>query len=450
MQFLMLGTIVVVMVTSFVVTSLHLPSVLKLVPELMTALAVPYIIAAGSQQRFQFVNSKYWVMFGIALFFMVCGIVVNDVDSGPAIAGMRAYLRAMPFFLVAATYAFSPDQIKTQLRLLLGLALLQLPFAGYQRWQLWRQGRFTGDYVFGTVGDSGILSLFLIASVCVATALMLRRYMTKTAYALLFFLLLAPTSINETKVTIVLLPLALLVVLIVGGTPGKRLRVLAGATAMLAVFGALFVPVYDLMQTKNPYKKDITTFFTDKKELNRYLKAKHAGVGSVNEVGRGDALRIPLQYLSSDPVKLAFGLGIGNASDSSLGKNFSGRYDEIFQRIRITSFSTFTLELGVLGTVLIFVLYWMIFRDALFVARNDDGLYGALGVGWTAVTVIMAIGTIYTNIHVFESLSFLFWYFSGVMAARRMHLVSMPAVPEANSQLASGRGGLQDGHLIGA
>lgn len=427
MQALMLSTIVLVMTSAFAAVTLQLSGAVKLVPELMAALVVPYIIVAGSRQRFQFVHIKYWAVFGALLFSMACGLIVNDVDEGPVIAGLRTYLRAMPFFLLPATFAFTTGQVGKQLKLLLALALLQLPFAGFQRWQLWQQGRFTGDLVVGTLGDSGILSILMISAVAVVTGFMLRGYLTKGRFALLFFLLLAPTTINETKVTVILLPLALLVALMIGAAPGKRLRVLAAAAGMLAVFGAIFVPVYDLMQTNNPYKKDITTFFTDKKQLNKYLEAKHAGVGATSQVGRGDALRIPIQYLARDPVQLAFGLGIGNASASSLGKAYTGRYNEIFARITITAFSSFVLELGLLGTGLVFVLYWLIFRDSLAVARNDGGLFGALAVGWAAVTVVITVSTIYGNIQIFESLSFLFWYFSGMIAARRMQLTTLPA-----------------------
>jgi hypothetical protein len=38
------------------------------------------------------------------------------------------------------------------------------------------------------------------------------------------------------------------------------------------------------------------------------------------------------------------------------------------------------------------------------------------------VTVILAVATAYKTTYTFESLSYLFWYFSGVIAARPMQL----------------------------
>jgi len=422
MQRLVLLAIFAVMTVAYVAITFRLPGVVKLVPELLSALMIPFIIVAGSRQRFEFFAAKYWLLCGTLLFCMICGLLINDVDSGPTIAGLRNYLRIAPFFLLPATFEFKEGQLKQQLRLLLVLALTQVPFASFQRWQLWRQGRFTGDLVVGTLNDSGILSIFLIGAVLVLTGLVLRDRISKPRFTILFFLLLLPTTINETKATVILLPLGLLTALVVGSVPGRRLRIVGAAAALLVCFGAIFVPVYDLMQTNNPYKKDITTFFTDKEQLGKYMEAKRAGVGSVTQVGRGDALRIPIQYLARDPVQFMFGLGIGNASESSLGKAFTGKYAAIFSRITITAFSTFFLELGLLGTGLLFLLYWLIFRDTLFVARHDRGLFGALAVGWAGVTALIVVSTVYTNIQIFESLSFLFWFLSGLMTARRVHL----------------------------
>lgn len=429
MQALILSVIVAVMTVGYAATALALPGVVKLIPELIAALAVPYIILAGSRQRFRFLQPKYLVVFGFLAFSMLCGILINDVDAGPTIAGLRTYLRVVPLFLLPAVFSFTDEQLAKQLKLLLFLSLLQTPFAAYQRWQLWQESRFTGDLVMGTLGDSGILSVFLISAVTLLTALMLRDRLSKGWFTVLFFALLIPTTINETKVTVILLPLGLIVALAVGSPRGARLKIVGAAAGLLVLFGAIFIPVYNLMQTNNPYAKDITTFFTDKRQLDKYLEAKYAGVGTTRQVGRGDALRIPVEYVSEDPVRMAFGLGIGNSSESSLGRTFSGKFAPLFARIMITGFSAFVLELGLLGTALIFLFYWLIFRDALYVARHDRGLVGAIGVGWTGVTAVIALATLYANTQVFESLSFLFWYFAGLVCARRAQLMQQPTLP---------------------
>jgi hypothetical protein len=170
----------------------------------------------------------------------------------------------------------------------------------------------------------------------------------------------------------------------------------------------------------NPFKneRDITAFFSDKKKLGKYLSSDVGGLGTKKDVRRGDAVIVPLEYLAQDPVKLMFGLGIGAVSPSQLGTNFEGTYYLLFQKFLIISFTTFLLEFGLLGLMVIGVLFWMVFFDTLTVLRRDDSLVGALAAGWSGVVVIFAIDVFYTNFHEFTCVTYLYWYFSGLICAR--------------------------------
>jgi len=68
------------------------------------------------------------------------------------------------------------------------------------------------------------------------------------------------------------------------------------------------------------------------------------------------------------------------------------------------------------------VLYWMIFRDSITVARTDDSLAGLLAIAWSGITLLVVVATPYKNMHNYVSLSYFFWYFSGLIAARRMRI----------------------------
>ena len=111
------------------------------------------MILLGTRNRFQFVRPQYWIVFGALVITIICGILVNSVDSGPVFAGIRTYLRAIPWFLVPAVYAFSNEQVAAQLRTLLVVALLQVPFAIQQRMTSIEQGKATGDFTSGTLLD---------------------------------------------------------------------------------------------------------------------------------------------------------------------------------------------------------------------------------------------------------------------------------------------------------
>ncbi|HEY6456512.1 MAG TPA: hypothetical protein VIY90_14660 [Steroidobacteraceae bacterium] len=438
--------------------ALGAPAPLKFLPEACSGVVAIYVLLEGMHKGFAGIAPKYWVVFGVLSFLIVCGILTNGVGSGPILSGARFYTRAMPLFLLPAIAQFSDKQLTQQLKLMLGVALLQVPIASYQRWIIWSAGRFSGDDVRGTLMDSGVLSIFLICCVLVLTGLFMKKQIGRTKFLLLFFVLLLPTTINETKATVILLPVGLFTAIVAAAPRGKRLRITGWTVALLVVFGSILVPVYDLMNANSPYKKErnIQDFFTNQQQMQRYLEAKKgtAQIGTLKPVRRGDAISIPLQYLSQDPLRLAFGLGLGNASSSSLGQNFVGDYYGLFRSFLIMSFSVFLLEIGVLGTVLVFVLYWLVGRDCLTVARKDGGILGGVASGWIGVVAVMVMATFYTTTHMYSSLSYFYWYFSGVVIARATQLAWVreakvaPAKPLAQSTPASVAGAGRAGARI--
>jgi len=425
--------------SDFLVSTFNLPSPLHFIPDMLSCVLILYVFIFGTRDRFQMVAPKYWLLFGALAAVIVCGVVLNGVGSGSIITGMRFYLRALPMFFLPAVMRVTDAQLKTQLKWLLGLGLLQLPVAGYQRWIIYSEDRYSGDDVRGTLLDSGILSMFLISAAIVLVGLLLKRRIGKLKFTILFFLLLLPTTINETKVTVIFLPLGLLVTLIAGADPGKRLRY-AGLTLIALIgFGAIFIPVYDMLEQHNHYKIKLVDFFTNEQALKGYLttqgRNRGTGIGGSKLSGRGDAITVPIAYLARDPVHLAFGLGFGNASPSNLGKNFEGGYFRLFHSVLVSTFPYFVLELGLFGLGLIGIMYWMIFADTLVVARQDPGLVGALAAGWTGIVAIFFLGIIYNVFYQFPSLAYLYWYFAGIICARRVALtLTSVSVPHSSAR----------------
>jgi hypothetical protein len=425
MQAFILFLIFDVMCGEFLVNALGLPSFLRFLPEVMSGILIVYVIFAGTRDRFRLIAPKYWLAFGSFAVIVLCGIANDFVGAGPMLSGIRFLFRAVPLFFLPAVLPQTEQQIKRQLQWLLILCLVQLPVAIYQRWVMFQREHSSGDAIRGTVLDSGFLSMTLICAVVVMTGLLLKGRIGKWTYAILFLPLLFPTTINETKGTIVFLPICLFATLIAGSAPDKRLRHALMGLGALAIFAAIFVPVYNAMEVFNPYKqeRDITNYFTEKKNLDRYLSSNVSGVGAAEQgVRRGDAIMAPLQFLAKDPVKLAFGLGLGCVSSGNFGKNFEGPYYLIFQSFLILSFTFLLLEVGVFGLIIIGALFWMVFRDALTVAHRDDTLVAGVAAGWIGVVVLVAIAVTYNAVHESSTITYLYAYFSGLVCARRMAL----------------------------
>ena len=85
--------------------------------------------------------------------------------------------------------------------------------------------------------------------------------------------------------------------------------------------------------------------------------------------------------------------------------------------------------MGVFGLSLALALYLLIMRDAFVVARCDQSLIGAVAVGWVGVTLVMMLATFYKSVHLIESLTYLYAYISGLIAAQRMRLALAAHAP---------------------
>src|SRR5271165_1979698 len=375
MHALILVIISCAMLIDFLIELLGLPPLVRFLPEFMSGIVLVYVLVVGTIERFRLVAPKYWLFFAALVLVVLCGVMNSNPGAGPVISGIRVYFRGTPLFLLAAVLPTSEEQLKRQLKLVLGLAFIQLPIAGYQRWMVVSEEKFSGDSVQGTLMDSGILSMFLICAAVVLTGLLLKRRIGKLSYAMLLLILLIPTTINETKATVIFLPLGLFVTLLVCSDPGKRMRYAGLGVAVLLVFGAIFVPVYNALEERNHYKVEIVEFFTNQQQLDKYLIGTgHTGVGTTKAVPRGEAIVVSIRYLAKDPALLAFGLGLGNVSPSTIGKSFQGSYYGLFQSLLVGSLTYFVLELGLLGVALFALLFWMVFMDSLSVARGDKSL----------------------------------------------------------------------------
>jgi hypothetical protein len=155
---------------------------------------------------------------------IVCGIIVNSVEPAPIFAGIRYYLRAIPMFFLPAVFLFKERQVRDQLFVLLGIAVVQLPLAIHQRLATRAMGEYTGDWTSGTLLISSIMSTYLICCACVLAAFYLRKRLTISAFLLLTLLMLAPTTLNETKGTMILFPVGLTVVFLVGSEAEARMK----------------------------------------------------------------------------------------------------------------------------------------------------------------------------------------------------------------------------------
>jgi hypothetical protein len=418
-HFVVMAMIVATLLVEFLAESGWVPRLLAFTPELVGGLALLYVIAEGSRTRFRYVRGIYWLVFGAMALQMAFGLWVNDVEPGAVIIGLRYFLRSIAFFFLPAIYAFSDDQVRKQLHLVLALSLLQFPVALYQK----SLPGFTGDGISGTLLLTSYTSPFLICVACVLTAFFIRKRLSLWLYLALLAWTLGPAAINETKVSLILLPMGLIAVLALASSRGERLKNMAYAAGLTTVLLAGFVTMYSYTQRDVEGGLDLQEFFF-KGGVQEYLdNDKELGDDTDEEqdyVGRVNALVVPLKYIAQDPIKLWFGLGVGNASVSPLGDQFRGEYGQLFEKFMGASATRLMLETGIGGFLCSMLLILLVFRDAQAVADAGRGLKNDIAAGWIGAVVVITVTVFYADTIVSSALAYLFWYFSGLISAERM------------------------------
>jgi hypothetical protein len=313
----------------------------------------------------------------------------------------------------------------------------QSPLAAYQRFVQYAASMHTGDPIRGMATSSSSLTLVMLGAIAVFVTLYLYRKIRLTVLLAVIAVYFLPTTLNETKGTVLILPIALLApaFFMPRGLGAFRRMIPVAGIGTLALFA--YVLVYNSLITYSQYGHSIGSFF-GKGYVEGYVYTG-AAEGEGRYVGRVDSVDIALKTLSKDGLALAFGLGAGNVSTSSL-PGFDGAYASYYDRfgVDVTQVSYFLWEIGLVGLGAYLFLYWIVFRDARFLAKTD-GPFAIYGTVWATMLIIMTMALMYKAVFTINEIAYLFWFFSGVVA-RNAHV----ARAEARQRAAEARAARAD------
>lgn len=400
-----------VFLLDYLANKLHLVSrYVAWLPELLSMLAM-FIIPA----RFMIIGGKNFppksVFFLIFLLFnILLGVVINLEPAAPLIAGLRAYLKALPFFILPFVYDFSSEQISRQLKFLLYLFLMQNPIALYQR-LVQSRGLLTGDLVTGTLTGSGHLTIVLCCAIAVTMCFYLARMIDLRRFIVIFIFLFIPMTINETKVTVVLLPVALIMPMM---SLSEKISIRQYIPMFLigVLSGIAFIAIYDYFISPR-WGYGLLEFFTREGRAEGYLYKGADTKGATGAVGRIDTYVLAFKALSENILHLFFGLGIGNVSESYIS-GLSGEYAQKYKEFNVngTGLALLLWEMGIFGAVLYYAFYYMVYKDGKQLSPKG-GLIGTFAAGWSVVAVLMMLSTGYLNVIQENAIAYPFWFFSG-------------------------------------
>lgn len=361
-------------------------------------------------------KGKYLIFFSLFFMFILGGIIVNKVPSGVVLAGLRSNLKYLPFFFLPIVYAFSDKQISRQLKFLLVLSLIQCPVTIYQRIIKYAVVR-TGDLVGGTLGQytSGVLSVYLACTISLVIAFYLKGRIKRSMLLILIGLLFLPTALNETKVSLLLIPFALISpALFLPGQMNKTKRILP-VMAVCMVLMVIFVQVYDHQASKRGY--ETLGEFVGRDMAKEYLY-RGEKLRKEKGIGRFDSIEMAVDQLSRTG-NLLLGVGIGNASPSFSDK-LTGEYYKKYWHLKpgMTNLSHLLWEQGLIGALLFIFFFGLVLQDSIYLRTRND-IAGAISLGWISVVMIISGSFVYFDTFYQNIFGYLFWYFSGHIAAQR-------------------------------
>jgi hypothetical protein len=416
-----------------------LPSYLVLVPELLSAIAMVIVLARIMAGRRIDLDWRYIAFVGLLAFTMVFGFVSEDVAAGTILAGIRSHLKFVPFLLLPAVYRFRPAELKVQLIVILSLLALQTPLAVYQRFVEFAHMMDTGDPVKGTATTSSALSILLLCGIAALVALYLRGRTRLLVLIPALGVLFLPTMINETKATLLLLPVALILPAIVAHRNRHALRRLVTVLAIGAAGVVAFVAVYDTLIERRLYGQSISAFFTSE-GVERYLYVRGTDE-QLDYIGRFDSIEIATEQVSREPLRFLFGLGAGNVSPSFLPL-FDGAYASYFERygVDMTQITNLIWQIGFVGLGLYLLFYAFIIGDAWRLSRipNETALLGQI---WFVIMAILSFALLYKSVFAMNEIAFPLWFYSGVVAseaARQRRNARQPGRLRTHASLTAG------------
>lgn len=370
------------------------------IPEIVSAVTAFYILVIAATHEKINIPIKYVILLLIYFLHICMGLFLNDVPLGTILAGIRTYFKFIPLFLLPAVFKFEDASMKKVLMFILALACMQLPIVIWQRFFEFKEV-LSGDPMGGTLGygASGLLSIFLICVISFLIAFYLMEKISLRFFLISICIVFLPTTLNETKVTFVLLPLAFIFPLIFLKKQRKTIMKAVFLIVLFSVIGFTLKNIYDHFQMKR-WGHGITGFITEQSRVENYMAERIDPIFYAID----KALRGP---------QILFGHGVGNVS-ISFTKAMTGKYSREAEMYKVGEVSITKLfwEIGILGTLIFFLLVLMIFWDAIKLCKRSDFI-GTFSLGMLTLITIFALSFFYTSTIDLNLLVFLFFFLGG-------------------------------------
>ena len=313
-----------------------------------------------------------------AVGLVVCAlftVMANPSSLGNSVVGLKNYFQMFGLLAALAAFRYTPDEASRFMRFILLLGLMQLPFVFHQFISLVplrsgvdaaARGVVAVDIVAGTFGGSMMgggrsSTLALLASIAIVLVLAqwrsgYRAFASTALYSLAF---LIPMALNEAKLFILLLPVGLFL-LFRDCILKNPVKAVGSGLLVLGLLASMFVVYSVLPGAKSQHTVSLDRFMDDSLDYN--FGERGYGNSILNRttvysfwwnenLGHGNYLKAVLGH----------GPGVTNSSSAVATDTLaSTRYRGY--GIGLTAVSSLLWEVGLVGTVAVFILIFMAYR----------------------------------------------------------------------------------------
>lgn len=341
----------------------------------------------------------------IGLAFLVVALsttLAQWYSTGEVIAGIKRHFQAYGLMFALATLVLSPRQMGRFQKLLLVIALLQLPFALYEfiflvklRGGLAAGGAAT-DVVAGTFGanleggsPNPVMAIFLLITLAFLFARWKEKLLPTKRLVLLALPMLIVFALGEVKIILVLIPVAFLV-LLKRDLPRRPVFFMA-----MALFGLVFIGLLGYVYATIIINKPIADILEGTLAYNVY----DTGYGNYF-LNRTTVLEFWWQQQGwNNPVAFLFGHGLGSAF-SAPGTLVAGHMAMKWPQygIDLTTASSLLWDIGLMGLSLLMLTLLSAWYACNVLQRNSrDGRVVADVTAIQSAIAMFAVFVIYDD-----------------------------------------------------
>ncbi|MDP2229626.1 hypothetical protein [Methylotenera sp.] len=313
-------------------------------------------------------NQRIPFFIWLAMIFMIYAVLATLVQMNSLselFAGFKRYFQMYGLMFALALLAFKPEDYKRWLKLMMIIALMQLPFSLFEYFVLvgMRGGRGVGgaeatDVVAGTFGanlEGGSANSVMVAFLIMGMAFFIARWkeglIEKKRVVWLCLLCLLPLGLGETKIVIFLLPMVWLVVMRddIKQKSGRFLLQFVGLLIVTSIFALVYLGL-------NTGASSLTSSDVLKEALSSNIGSKGYGTYILN---RTTVISFWWEnHHLSDLVTLLFGHGLGSSYFSPtnpIAGHVAVQY--IGYGIDLTTATSILWDTGLIGLLLFLIIF---------------------------------------------------------------------------------------------